>query len=200
MEQDCYDFQELISKFIDGEINYKEREFFENHLSECLDCRHLYENIKATQEEMSELPEPEVTPEFMEGLQEKILEAKEKEKEESYRPKGFFQNIPTLSYVFGACIILLIAGFSIYQYNQASPTKKASVPKLVKDRVNQVSSPGSAKTQQPTQKKQQQNLVSNPKKAGNPDSNSTNTDTNKNNLDQSKLNKMQEKIVPVQGQ
>lgn len=50
---DCFQYEELLSAMLDGEISWEEKEQLEEHLRQCPECRALLEDLKLLQNEMA---------------------------------------------------------------------------------------------------------------------------------------------------
>ena len=65
----CSEYQELISASLDGALTPEEQEKLDAHLSECPDCRTMWEQLSALEPELMELSEPS------EGFADRVLAA-----------------------------------------------------------------------------------------------------------------------------
>ena len=63
----CSEYRELISASLDGALTPEEQEKLDAHLSECLDCRTMWEQLSALEPELMELSEPS------EGFADRVL-------------------------------------------------------------------------------------------------------------------------------
>ncbi|HMA62095.1 MAG TPA: anti-sigma factor [bacterium] len=183
--QNCYYFKQLISNYLDGEINYNDKDFFEKHLEECPQCSQLFNSIKSTKKQLQNIPVPELSPEFHTNLRNKILQIRENQSQ----PSGFFDffnKIPALSYGFAAALVILITAFSIHQYQNMAPASSTTTPKIVKDKLNQ------KQMDSPQQQfVTQEGLPYHQDSIGNGHSDS---------VDQDRLENLKKKITPVKGQ
>jgi len=184
--QNCYNFKNLISQYLDGEISYKDKEFFEEHLQECPECRELYNGIKLTKNQLKNLPVPELSQDFMTNLRDKIIQVRKDQGEDSSTFPSFFNRIPILSYGFATALIVLITAFSIQQYNKMAPASSTSPPSIVKERINQMNKPD-----------QEGQLISSQADTQQQDSTGGN---NSDSINQKNLKMLQDKITPVKGQ
>ena len=53
MDRRCADCRELISAYIDGELNVDERAWLRNHLAGCAECRAVLEGYKRDRRDAS---------------------------------------------------------------------------------------------------------------------------------------------------
>ena len=67
----CSEYRELISASLDGALTPEEQEKLDAHLSECPDCRTMWEQLSALEPELMELSEPS------EGFANRVLAAAE---------------------------------------------------------------------------------------------------------------------------
>lgn len=67
----CSEYRELISASLDGALTPEEQEKLDAHLSECPDCRTMWEQLSALEPELMELSEPS------EGFADRVLAAAE---------------------------------------------------------------------------------------------------------------------------
>ena len=184
--QNCYNFKNLISQYLDGEISYKDKEFFEEHLHECPECQELFNGIKVTKNQLKNLPVPELSQDFMTNLRDKIIQLRKDQSEDSSTFSNFFNRIPILSYGFATALIVLITAFSIQQYNKMTPATNTAPPSIVKERINQMNKPN-----------QKAQLISSEADSQQQDSTGAN---NSDSINQKNLEMLQNKITPVKGQ
>lgn len=182
--QNCYNFKNLISKYLDDEISYNEKKFFEDHREECQECRQLFEGIKVTKSQLKELQPPELSPDFMPNLRKKIIQLRD-DQDSTGILTNFFSKTPVLSYGFAAALILAITVFSVQQYRKMSPTSPASSSSLLKERMNTNIKPP------------QQQFSSNQSATVSQD---TALDSNSDSINKDNLEKFKKNITPVKGQ
>ncbi|HYE12177.1 MAG TPA: DUF4349 domain-containing protein [Patescibacteria group bacterium] len=72
----CENIRELMSIYIDNEINEVDKAKFEKHIAQCPQCKEEYEILKDLVLECSEINEVELPQDFREELHNKLLEAK----------------------------------------------------------------------------------------------------------------------------
>lgn len=74
---DCSRVKELMSMYIDGELNMEQGAEFEAHMTECPSCREEYEDMVKLVEVLRSMQEEDLPVNFREELHGKLLEAKE---------------------------------------------------------------------------------------------------------------------------
>lgn len=72
----CQNIRELMSMYIDNEINEVDKVKFEKHIAQCPQCKEEYELLKDLVIECSEIDEVELPEGFREELHNKLVEAK----------------------------------------------------------------------------------------------------------------------------
>lgn len=72
----CINIKELMSAYIDNEINEVDKAKFEKHIAQCPQCKEEYELLKAVVLECSEVDEVELPEDFREELHSKLMNAK----------------------------------------------------------------------------------------------------------------------------
>ncbi|OGO77154.1 MAG: hypothetical protein A2Y23_14165 [Clostridiales bacterium GWB2_37_7] len=72
----CINIKELMSAYIDNEINEVDKAKFEKHIAQCPQCKEEYELLKDVVLECSEIDEVELPEDFREMLHNKLMEAK----------------------------------------------------------------------------------------------------------------------------
>lgn len=73
----CDRIQELMSAYIDNEINEVDKAKFEKHIAQCPQCKEEYELLLDIVKECSDIDEEELPEDFREELHNKLLQAKE---------------------------------------------------------------------------------------------------------------------------
>ena len=71
----CENIKELMSMYIDNEINEVDKAKFEKHIAQCPQCKEEYEILKDLVLECSEIDEVELPQGFVEELHNKLMEA-----------------------------------------------------------------------------------------------------------------------------
>lgn len=70
--KNCHQFEELISDYVEGELDYKSNLLMEQHIRECQACSIKIKNIEALCNNIRELPELSVSPDFENILRARI--------------------------------------------------------------------------------------------------------------------------------
>ena len=108
----CRKASKLISFYLDGELNARQRKALEAHLSECASCRELLTDFKAIAEEAASIKTPEPSAGVWPGILEKVNTARA-DKEAAHgldsRP-GFLNGIFLRPAVRFIALLLLVAG------------------------------------------------------------------------------------------
>lgn len=73
----CERIREIMSAYIDNEINEVDKAKFEKHLAQCPQCKEEYQLLLDVVNECSEIDEVELPEDFREELHNKLLQAKE---------------------------------------------------------------------------------------------------------------------------
>lgn len=68
----CEKYQKLISDWLDGNINQREKEKLAKHLKTCKLCRTYHEELKIINHQAKNLPEPEYLPEYWASFEENL--------------------------------------------------------------------------------------------------------------------------------
>jgi len=105
----CADIRELLSEYIDGELNQAEAKEIEKHLALCGECRHEYDGLSRVASLLRGLPEIPVPDTFDADLRQLLREEKIK-KISSMKIK-----LRTLS---GIAAVFVVGIFSLTMYNQ----------------------------------------------------------------------------------
>lgn len=100
----CEDFRELISLYIDDELDENEKNGLIEHLENCPLCRKEYEELKAIKEMVGKIGEEELPENFHNELMAKIKPVKEKTK------KKKFSTAKYSSLAASICAVLLVGG------------------------------------------------------------------------------------------
>ena len=108
---DCYSFDRIISDYIDANLNVKQRQEAEEHISVCRKCREKVTDLKGILGELKRLPNVETRPDFETRLMERI--ERSKEHKESRFIRVFRDYSRPISVV--AAVMLLVAT-SIFVY------------------------------------------------------------------------------------
>jgi len=111
----CYQCQEQISAYIDQEISYQQRGEFEQHIAQCANCRAQFQSIQAARQCLRELPEVQVSDQFFNHLQQRILADRNARIRRSQQTGFSFNRIPSFVYGFAAAFVAVIIGFVLIQ-------------------------------------------------------------------------------------
>ena len=105
----CENIRELMSMYIDNEINEVDKAKFEKHIAQCPQCKEEYEILKDLVLECSEIDEVELPQDFREQLHNKLMEAK------ANKPGKFTQFIRRANWkpAAGAVAAVLILAVSL---------------------------------------------------------------------------------------
>lgn len=105
----CENIKELMSMYIDNEINEVDKAKFEKHIAQCPQCKEEYEILKDLVLECSEIDEVELPQGFMEELHKKLIVA------QTNKPSKFTQFIRRANWkpVAGAVAAVLILAISV---------------------------------------------------------------------------------------
>ena len=105
----CENIKELMSMYIDNEINEVDKAKFEKHIAQCPQCKEEYEILKNLVLECSEIDEVELPQDFIEELHIKLMEAK------ASKPSKLTQFIRRANWkpAVGAVAAVLILAISI---------------------------------------------------------------------------------------
>jgi anti-sigma factor RsiW len=130
----CYRFRELISNYIDQDINFNQRREFEEHLDSCPGCAELYNSVLSTQKALRNFTTLSVSEDFMARLQARI-KADRNHHYQAAHQKGFkFTRIPSFAYGFAAALVTVVAGFMILNRQHYEPTVSPA-PAIVNEQL-----------------------------------------------------------------
>jgi anti-sigma factor RsiW len=115
----CERFEELLSAYLEGELDAAEREAFGSHLASCPACAELLAVFRETQAALAGFPEAEPSPTLMAKLY------AIPEKKSFFRPVLGFLLRPDLQPVFATFSALLIAVSFIFFAPQGHGVQKA---------------------------------------------------------------------------
>ncbi|MBN2281904.1 MAG: zf-HC2 domain-containing protein [Candidatus Marinimicrobia bacterium] len=134
--KNCYKFKSLISNYIDKEISFRDRKFFESHKNECSSCQSLYTSVFSMKQRLGSLTSVETSNQFMESLRNKILKDRNSRILASQN-KGFsFRQIPAFAYGFSSLMILVIAGFIYLQMPVNATNQEQQIPIAAQEKIN----------------------------------------------------------------
>ncbi len=146
--KNCYRFKTLISNYLDKEITFNDRKFFNEHLKDCKSCKFMFNSITDNQKSLKNLPKITVSENFMPDLRNKIL-ADRNAKILASQNLGFsFRRIPSYTYAFSSILAIVVIGFIMmkipHQQNPAGVAlppmamQKSSIiqPRVTDDKLN----------------------------------------------------------------
>lgn len=117
---DCCKVQEVLSEFLDGRLQGKDKNFIEDHLHECLACRAEYKKLKNLVTALKSLPEVPAPPNFLAILQQRLAETNKpwwKKVVESF--DRTLSTVPLKAMTVAAAAILAVTVFVVS--NQSGP-------------------------------------------------------------------------------
>ncbi|MDF2591111.1 MAG: hypothetical protein K0S75_577 [Clostridia bacterium] len=116
----CENIKELMSMYIDNEINEVDKAKFEKHIAQCPQCKEEYEILKDLVLECSEIDEVELPQGFMDELHHKLIEA------QNNKPSKFTQFMRRTNWkpAVGAVAAVLILAISINSLVGNNPLKQ----------------------------------------------------------------------------
>jgi len=130
----CYQFKTFMSGYIDKDLSFQKRKYFEEHLDVCPQCQKLYHSIITTKTNMGNFPDVSVSENFLSNLQNKIL-AERNARIQADMSRGFaLRRIPSFAYGFAAALLAVIIGFYLLEFQPNTRTPQAP-PKLVQERI-----------------------------------------------------------------
>ena len=120
----CKKIEELLSPYLEDELNPEEKGAVANHLKTCENCSLLFSLMKETQESLADFPELEVS----ENLLDRLYSIPSKKKKFKLRLPNFdFLVRPSLQPVLTvATIMLIMISFYFYGPNKSSIDKSIS--------------------------------------------------------------------------
>lgn len=107
---DCKKTRQLLSEYIDGQLNNREARNIEKHLSDCSSCAQEYEELKKLVKELNKASGIKAPENFLNGV-------RKKQKEDSVKTgkleflKNFWNKTPRVAVTAAAAIILIILLF-----------------------------------------------------------------------------------------
>jgi hypothetical protein len=134
--KNCYKFKSLISNYIDKEISFRDRRFFESHKSQCADCKALFNNVAATKNHMHTMPSVTVSNTFMDSLRKKILDDRNSRILASQNQGFSLRRIPAFAYGFSSVLVLVIVGFIMLQLPTNSPVPAQQLPLTAQEKLD----------------------------------------------------------------
>jgi len=118
MKDSCQRFKEMVSDYIEGELDHQNQSLMEKHLSDCLECKRKISQLKQLIKNLKALPRITVTPDF-----ETILRARiSMESSLARRRRGRLlpvSQFPLPAYAFGM-IVLIVALVTVFVLNKSN--------------------------------------------------------------------------------
>lgn len=121
---DCYSFDRIISDYIDANLNVKQRQEADQHISECPRCRGKLADLKGILTELHELPVVETRPDFESRLMDRIAKGNEHKESRFIR---VFQDYSRPISVVAAVMLLVAASLFVYT-SVVIPNSDGAVP------------------------------------------------------------------------
>jgi len=135
----CTNINELMSAYIDNEINEVDKAKFEKHIAQCPQCKEEYELLKSLVLECSEIDEAELPEDFREGLHTRLMEAKA---EKPSKLADFMRKNRWTTAASAAAAVLIIAfalgsfgGSQSMEQAQSAPTAEKGKLEALYDRA-----------------------------------------------------------------
>lgn len=123
----CNEVKELISEYIDKQLDSKMNAEFEEHIRTCEDCRKELNEMKSMLDLLKDLPSEELPKDFKINLHNRLLEeqAKQKKKMKFNIFANRYARVCT-SIAAGIALIILLRGFTGEIFNPLGRTKSNS--------------------------------------------------------------------------
>ena len=156
----CKDFLELISLYIDSEIDDIQKKEFEKHLNDCKKCRTEYENVLSVVSMLKDLPDEELPENFCSDLHDKLL--KETENQGSRKILFFRSNAFKAVSTVAAGILVVFLVKHLFFYDTQIMTKNdgnTRQSKLMEAAENDTTANGFKMGQEPAVEKMQMDDV-----------------------------------------
>jgi anti-sigma factor RsiW len=64
----CVQIVELVTDYLDGELDPEQRQLVEEHLADCPPCHRYVEQIRVTMNQLGAVREPDLSPEAWDAL------------------------------------------------------------------------------------------------------------------------------------
>jgi hypothetical protein len=120
--KNCSEMNEIISLYIENELDSGERRKFEEHIDSCPACKKELDDIKQIKDLFGSIQEQELPENFKEELHDKLLQVKEQENSRNKIIVLRSRYIKIISSVAaGLLLIFLVRGF--YNFNMFAPQK-----------------------------------------------------------------------------
>ncbi|MEA1986903.1 MAG: hypothetical protein U9N76_05385 [Candidatus Marinimicrobia bacterium] len=129
----CYNFEEIISDYLEGKISHSTKIEADKHLEQCSVCKSKLEDMKEIVASLNRLPKLKTSDDFNERLMERI------EKHKSKKKFILTQFIYKHSQKISTAVAVLILFFGIfYVYNAVfpnMPNQKIATSEIQKDPI-----------------------------------------------------------------
>ncbi|MCD4664008.1 MAG: zf-HC2 domain-containing protein [Bacteroidales bacterium] len=126
--KNCHQFEELISGYVEGELDHKSNLLMEQHVRECQACSRKVKNVEALCNNLRELPELSVSPDFENILRARIsIENKQRRRLSESLFFPWQVRVP----VYGISFALILLAFALV-FPRVS-NQKSSVPQAATD-------------------------------------------------------------------
>jgi hypothetical protein len=114
----CQRFKEMVSDYIDGELDHQNQSLMEQHLRDCLGCKKNISQLKNLIQNLRDLPKIMVSPDFETILRARIsMESSlARRRRERWFPLGQFR-VPVYAL---AAVVLLVAIFTVAILNKSN--------------------------------------------------------------------------------
>lgn len=134
--KNCYKFKSLISNYIDKEISFRERKFFESHIEECVDCKTLFASVSATRNQMQRLPQMKVNDDFMDSLRSKILADRNSKILASQSNSFSWKRIPAYTYALSSLLVIVVVGFTMMKVSDRNSIPLQQMPLATQEKID----------------------------------------------------------------
>ena len=109
-----YQFEDLISDYLENKLSISKRKIFEDYVQNNPECRELIESVKTTVDTINSMKAVSVSNRFMDGLNQKIDNEKNKPEKPSMHGNTFFGFTPGNAGVFSLALFGFIwMGFNL---------------------------------------------------------------------------------------
>lgn len=110
----CKEIGELISKYLEDELDELNRDEFEEHIDSCVDCKNELEAVREVLYSLEEIDEVELPIDFKETLHEKLVLEQQKKENKSKSLLINYKYIKAVSSIAAVLLIIFVArGFLI---------------------------------------------------------------------------------------
>jgi hypothetical protein len=127
MNDSCQRFKDMVSDYIEGELDHQNRSVMEKHIKDCLGCKQNISQLKRLIQNLRELPRIIATPDFETILRARIRieSGLARRRRERWFPIGQYR-LP--AYTF-ATVVVLVALISVFVLNKSNryPVPQANI-------------------------------------------------------------------------